>query len=477
MTQDPYQTLAGMAAAFRSGALDPDQTAESHLQRIARLDPRLHAFIRTTPDRAMAQAEAARLQLKAGTDLGPLHGIPYAAKDLFDVQGLPTGAGCRLLADNVARRDSTVVRRLARAGTTLVGKTHTVQFAYGAAGINHDLGTPHNPWHEAPHAPGGSSSGSAVAVAAGLVPFALGTDTGGSVRVPAALCGIVGLKTTLGRVSRAGVYPLALSLDTVGPIARSVEDAALVFDAIQGEDPADASTLGIAPIDVLQGLRAGVKGLRIAFGESVFFDDVDPDVDKAVRAAEEVFRSLGAPVGRIGIPEVTAVWAEEKRPLLIPAEGCAVNGRWLDEHLNELDPAIGPRMATGRSLSAPDYVALLARLRDLQASVRRTLCDVDAVICPTTMSPARPLAAVDTDFEAYLAYNWRVHRNTGIGNLLGLCGVSVPCGFTSEGLPVGLQIYAKPFQEDVALRVAYAYEQATSWHLQRPDLSWLRSGN
>src|SRR4029077_17199139 len=240
----------------------------------------------------------------------------------------------RLLAENVAAHDSAVVSRLAAAGLTPLGKTYTVQFAYGAAGINHDQGTPHNPWHPTPHAPGGSSSGSAVAVAAGLVPMALGTDTGGSVRVPAALCGIVGLKTTIGRVSRSGVYPLSWTLDSVGPLTRSVEDAALVYQALQGADPRDASTTGIAPHDALRGLKDGVKGLRIAFGETVFFDDVDPEVEKTVRESGQVFRSLGAQVASIAIPEAAAAWAEEKRPLLIPAEACAVNRQFLDKHLD-----------------------------------------------------------------------------------------------------------------------------------------------
>jgi len=465
--------IASMAADIRSGALTPTTITEALLARVAALDPGLHAFVQIMRDEALAQAQAAEAQLRGGRDLGPLHGIPYAAKDLFDVLGVATGAGCRLLSDNIAERDSAVVGNLAKAGSVLLGKTHTVQFAYGAAGINHDLGTPHNPWHREPHAPGGSSSGSAVAVAAGLVPMALGTDTGGSVRVPAALCGIVGLKTTIGRISRAGVYPLSPTLDSVGPITRTVEDAALAFQAMQGHDGRDASTRGVTPLDTLRGLRDGVHGLRIAFCETTFFDDVDADVGLAVRDAAHVFRALGSPVGAMAIPEVAAAWAEPKRPLLIPAEACAVNGTLLDHHLAALDPVIGPRMLTGRSLSAPDYFALLARLTDLQRDICWTLRDVDAFIVPTTMSPARPIAEFDADLDRYLAYNWRVHRNTGLGNLLNLCAVSVPCGFSADGLPIGLQIYAKPFQEDVALRVAYAYEQATQWHRARPNMEWL----
>ena len=467
-----FESITNLSGRIGSGRLSPVKVVEQLLGRIDALDERLHAFIRVMPEQALAQSRAAEIALKSGASLGILHGIPYAAKDLFDVKGVSTTAGTHLLAKNVAGQDSAVVRKLAAAGMVLLGKTHTVQFAYGAAGINHDHGTPHNPWHPIPHAPGGSSSGSAVAVASGLVPFALGTDTGGSVRVPAALCGIVGLKTTVGRISRAGVYPLSWTLDSVGPITRSVEDAALVFQAMQGTDSQDESTAGVTSHDTLRGLKDGVKGLRIAFGETTFFDDVDREVENAVREAGKVFSSLGAQLASIAVPEVAAAWAEKNRGLLIPAEACSVNRELLDKHLAELDPVIGPRMLTGRTLSAPDYFALLRRYAELREQVQWTLRDVDALIVPTTMAPARPLAAIDASSETYLDYNMRVHRNTGIGNILNLCAVSVPCGFTSAGLPIGLMIYAKPFQEDMALRVAYAYEQATEWHTRHPDLAW-----
>lgn len=467
-----FESITSLSSRIASGSTRPVKVAEELLARIDTLDRKLHSFIRVLPEQALTQARAAEQALKNGST-GPLVGIPYAAKDLFDVKGMPTTAGTHLLANNVAKEDCTVVRKLNAAGMVLLGKTHTVQFAYGAAGLNHDHGTPHNPWHAEPHAPGGSSSGSAVAVASGLVSFALGTDTGGSVRVPAALCGIVGLKTTIGRISRAGVYPLCWTLDSVGPITRSVEDAALVYQAMQGTDTRDESTVGIAVHDTVRELTDGVKGLRIAFGETTFFDDVDPEVEKAVREAGKVFGSLGAQVASIAVPEAAAAWAEKNRGLLIPAEGCVANRDLLDKHFNELDPVIGPRMLTGRTLSAPDYFLLLRRYAELREQVRATLRDVDALIVPTTMTPAWPLSKIDASPESYLDYNMRVHRNTGIGNILNLCAVSLTCGFTSGGLPIGLQIYAKPFHEDMALRVAYAYEQATEWSARRPDLTWV----
>src|SRR5215207_7108602 len=229
-----YATIAELGAQLRTGALGPVKLAEAFLERIGALDKRLHAFIAVTRDRALAEARAAETLLRGGHDLGPLQGVPYAVKDLYDVQGQPTTGGTRLLAGNVAAEDCSAVRRLSAAGMVLLGKTYTVQFAFGGVGINHDHGTPHNPWSSTPLAPGGSSSGSGVAVGAGLVPMALGTDTGGSVRIPAALCGTVGLKTTVGRISRAGIYPLSFTLDSVGPLTRSVEDAALVYQALAG---------------------------------------------------------------------------------------------------------------------------------------------------------------------------------------------------------------------------------------------------
>ena len=466
-----FESIASLSSRIRSGDTTPTKVTQALLDRIDNLDARLHAFIRVMPEQAMAQAQAAENSAKGGRKAGLLNGIPYAAKDLFDVKGIPTTAGTRLLSNNVAKLDSTVVSKLNAAGMVLLGKTHTVQFAYGAAGINHDHGTPHNPWHRVPHNPGGSSSGSAVAVASGLVPFALGTDTGGSVRVPAALCGVVGLKTTVGRVSRAGVYPLCWTLDSVGPITRSVEDAAIVFQAMQGADAEDASTAGIDPIDAMKKLKAGVKGLRVAFAETVFFDGLDPEVEKAVRESGRVFSSLGARVSSIAVPEAASAWAEKNRGLLIPAEACVWNGRFLDKHMAELDPVIGPRMLTGRSLSAPDYFLLLKRYAELRERLKDTLRDIDVLITPTTMVPPKPLTEIEA---SYLEHNTLYHRNSGIGNILDLCAVSLPCGFTSNGLPVGLQVYAKPFQEDMALRVAYAYEKATEWHTRRPDLASLQ---
>jgi len=467
-----FESITALAARIRAGQLSPVTLTESLLDRIAALDGPLHAFIAVTRERALAEARAAELAIRGGQDLGPLHGIPYAAKDLIDVRGVATTAGTRLLAGNVAKEDAAVVRRLAGAGMILLGKTYTVQFAFGGVGANHDQGTPHNPWHATHHVPGGSSSGSAVAVAAGLVPMALGSDTGGSVRLPASLCGTVGLKTTVGRVSRAGVYPLSFTLDSIGPLTRTVEDAALVYQALQGEDARDETTEGVRPHDVLAHLKDGVRGLRLAFAETLFFDEVDSEVEHAVRETATAFRSLGAQVESIKLPEVAEAMSEDKRSLAIAAEACAYAARFLDHHFDELDPVVAHRMIRGRQLSAPDYFALLRQWADLRRRLAARLADVDALLVPTTPLPAKPLAEVDHTRESYSQYNGHYLRNTAVGNILNLCGVSVPCGFTRSGLPIGLMVYGKPFQEDVVLRVTHAYERATDWHTRRPDLGW-----
>lgn len=467
-----FQTLTALARRLRSGEIGSLALAERFLERAGALDGKLHAFQRVLRDRALAQARAAESALRAGIDLGPLHGLPWVAKDLFDVAGEPTTAGTHLLDGTRARADAAAVRKLERAGMVLLGKTHTVQLAYGGVGINTDQGTPHNPWHPTAHAPGGSSSGTAVAMAAGLAPAGLGTDTGGSVRIPAALCGVVGLKTTVGRVSRAGVYPLSFSLDSVGPLARSVEDAALVYRELLGEDPDDETTRGVPVDDPLRDLAAGVKGMRLAFAETVFFEEVDPEIEKAVRDAGRVLRDLGATVESIGLPEAAEALKLNARGLVIAAEAYAVNQELLETHFDEMDPVVRERMRAGREITGPEYFRRTRRWSALRREVERSLGRVDALLVPTTMIPPLPVAPLAASLDLYAQRNVQYLRNTAIGNILGLCGLSLPCGFTGAGLPVGLMIYGRAFAEATVLRVGHAYEQATTWHERTPDLAW-----
>ncbi len=470
-----YQSITELGRRLRSGELSPVTLTEILLDRIEDLDGALGAFQLVDGDRALATARAAHSALAAGQDLGPLHGIPYAAKDLFDVNGLPTTAGTHLLAENIAGADAAVVARLSRAGMVLLGKTKTVQFAYGGAGINRDLGTPHNPWHRIHHLPGGSSSGSGVSVAAGMATAALGSDTGGSVRIPAALCGITGLKTTVGQVSRAGVYPLSSSLDSVGPLTRSAEDAALIYQAMQGPDADDDTTHGRPLQDVMTHLRDGVEGLRIGIAETAFWDDADAEVVAAVRSAAEVFADSGAHVHSVEFPAAADAMTLNPRGLVIAAEAYAVNRRFIDEHFDELDPIVANRMINGRDVTAADYIQTTQDWKRLRLEAVRQLMDVDAVLCPTTAIPACALADADGDMAVYSHKNVMYLRNTAIGNILDLCGLSVPCGLTGDGLPIGLMIYGRPFTEDTVLRIGHAYQQSSKWHLQRPDLKWAAS--
>ena len=468
-----YRSIVELGRAIRAGELSATAIAEHFLERIDALEPRLGAFNVICRDRALAQARAADAQLGAGIDLGPLHGIPYVAKDLYDVAGLPTTAGARLLKDSVRDHNCTVVERLTRVGMVLLGKTITVQFAYGGAGINTDQGTPHNPWHRVPHLPGGSSSGSGVAVAAGMAPMGLGSDTGGSVRIPASMCGITGLKTTVGRVSRAGIYPLSWSLDSAGPLTRDTADAALVYEAMQGADPADATTRGQTPHDVTSGLGRGVAGLTLGVPRAVFWDNCDAEVESLVRKAVAQLESLGARVIDIEFEAAESACRLNPRGLVIAAEAYAVNSRLMESNFNDLDPIVASRIEKGRDIPAHEYLTTVRTWEALRAESAAVLADIDGLLCPTVMIPPVPVADAMASPDAYTDCNVQTLRNTAIGNILGLCGLSVPCGFTSRALPVGLMIYGKPFDEGSVLRIGHAYEQSTDWGRRHPPLDWL----
>lgn len=472
MADPPDLELTELSDLLHRGEVSPVELAGHLLERIGAQDERHHAFVHVTRERALAEARRAEAELARGESRGPLHGIPYAAKDLFDVAGVATGAGSHLLADRIADTDATVVRRLREAGMVLIGKTHTVQFAYGGVGINHDTGTPRNPWRtDEPYVPGGSSSGSAVAVAAGMAPVALGSDTSGSVRIPASLCGLTGLKTTVGRVGRSGVYPLSPTLDSVGPLARSAADCALVYEAMQGADPGDPTTIGQRPHDVTSSLDDGVAGTRLAFVDTMFFDGADPAVSDAVRATAEVFAELGADVVSIEAPEVDEVMGGTEAPhrtRTVAAEGCVVNRRFLEESFDELDPVVAHRMWPGFELSAVEFLEAFEAWRRLRDSFAERTSGIDAWLVPSTMRTARPVAEVDAGLDTYARFNGEYLRNTSIGNRLEWCGLSVPCGFTVDGLPIGMTIHAPAMHEHVVSRIGHAYQQATDWHRRRP---------
>ena len=465
-----YRSITKLASMLRSGETTPTALTEHFLARIEKLNGPLNAFNLVTAERAMAEAKSAEVLLAAGRDLGPLHGVPYGVKDIYDVAGLPTTAGSKTLNSAPKKEESEVTRRLAAAGMIVLGKTITVEFAKGIVGINHIQGTPHNPWCEEHCVPGGSSAGTAVAVASGMAPMGLGSDTGGSVRVPAGLSGTVGLKSTVGRISRFGVFPLSWTLDSIGPLTRSVEDAALIYQILQGEDARDESTLGIRPDEALVSIKAGVKGIRIGIPQHTFFDNVDTEVEQAVMTAAQTFRDLGATVENIPYPEAEAV--TKMSSVINGVEAAVIHEERLKTKADLMDPVVGPRMLSEREYLATDYVKMLKELKKLQVSQMETLSEVDVVLSPSSRIPAMPVATVDESLAVYLNYAEQYIANSNVGNRLGLCGLSLPCGFTAKGLPIGLLLNGKPFQEAMVLRVGYAYEQATNWKEVYPDLSW-----
>ncbi len=462
MASDPTLMSAHeLAAAFAARRLSPVEVVDALLARIARLEPRLHAFVEVYADEARLAAEAADKAIRSGHAVGPLHGVPIALKDLIDLEGRITTGGSAAWRDRRSPVTATLAKKLIAAGMIVIGKTHTVEFAMGGWGTNQHMGTPWNPWDpKIARTPGGSSSGTGVAVAAGMAPWGIGTDTGGSVRLPASWCGLSGLKTTIGRVSTYGILPLAPSLDTPGPIARSVEDAALLFTAMQGADPLDPRTLSAPPpCDPLPTLRRGVKGLRLARMPANERPGTDDAVLAAYDRALDELAGLGAEIVDIALPWRFAETMHQTGRI-IGSESYALVGELVDNPNLPIDEAVRPRIRIGRSITAPQYLAALADRDRLKREFLAALDGIDALLTPTTQTAAIPLDEVDqTTTPAYF---------TRVFNLLEMCALAVPNGFTADGLPISLQIACHPYDEATALRIGWAYQQATDWHTRRP---------
>jgi aspartyl-tRNA(Asn)/glutamyl-tRNA(Gln) amidotransferase subunit A len=460
-TPDPiWSGVAELSRAFAARALSPVEVVDTLLARIAERDGKLHAWIAVYGEEARLAAEAADKAIRSGHRVGPLHGIPIGLKDLVDMEGRVTTGGSKVWIDRVSPTTATLAERLVAAGMIVLGKTHTVEFAMGSFGTNTHLGTPWNPWDMTVHrTPGGSSSGSAVAVAAGFVPVAIGTDTGGSVRIPAGWCGLAGLKVTIGRISTHGVLPLAFTLDTPGPLARSVEDCALIFRALNGPDPRDPQTLAWTPADPMPTLRRGVAGLRLAVMPDAERAGVDAEVLSAYDASVKQLASLGAEIVRVALPDKFSDYAAGVGRI-IAAEGYRFVGHLVDDPTLPLDPDVRPRIQLGRDVLARDYVMTLATREEHKRAFAAALADVDALLTPTALTAPIPIASVDQSRTA-------AHFTRG-GNYLGLCGLAIPNGFTAEGLPTSLQVLCHPGDEAMALRIGWAYEQATGWHERRP---------
>jgi aspartyl-tRNA(Asn)/glutamyl-tRNA(Gln) amidotransferase subunit A len=469
MTEADLQqlTLARAATMIARRELSPVELTQAIVARIERLNPEMRAFITVEGDRALAAAQAAEAEIAHG-HTRPLQGIPVSVKDLYDTDGIKTTAGSRMLADRVPTQDATAVRKLREGGAVTVGKTNLHEFAFGLTTVNPHYGTAKNPWNK-DCTTGGSSGGSAAAVALGLGMGSLGTDTGGSIRIPAALCGIVGLKPTYGRVSLHGVIPLSWSMDHAGPMARTVEDVAILLEAIAGYDPKDPATQHVPVPRYTDALTGEIKGLRIGIPETYFYERLAPEVDSAVRMALKSIEKAGARIVPANLPHITVhrgVWLNIASP-----EAYSYHENHLKSRADQYGRDVRGRLEAGRTLLAVDYVRAQRARSMMKEECKKIFDSVDAVI-----TPAVPIAAPcieDLHQPSGLATETNatsLARYTRFFNVIGLPAISIPCGFTSGGMPIGMQIAGKAFDECTLLRVAHAYEQDAGWFKRRPTM-------
>lgn len=466
LTWLPVQELV---PAIRRRRLSPVELIDAYLDRIAAADGELCSFITVDAEGARAAAQRAEQEIAGGNYRGPLHGIPYALKDIYRTKGIRTTAGSKILANYVPDYDSTVHEKLQAAGAILVGKLHTSEFARGPAGGHPCYPRARNPWN-LEHIPGGSSSGSGIAAAAGLVPIAMGTCTGGSIRIPAAFCGAVGLKPTYGRVSRYGIIPLSWSLDHAGPLGRTVAHCAAALGAIAGPDHRDSTARNLRVPDYLAELNGDVSGLRVALVKEMWAEPMDAHVRQLTTAAIDTLAGLGMQVKEISLPLVSL--AVPTVEAIILAEAAQYHLRWLRERAEDYGPGLAANLLAGVGLTAQDLV-LAQRVRRLVVEqFRSAMSAVDLLVSPTS-----PITAPRFDDDIVVLEGrqvpWRSVRSrfTRIYNLTGLPALSVPCGFAPNGLPVGLQLASKPFDEGTLLRAGHAYEQAAGRVGKRPQLA------
>jgi len=455
---------AGEAARLIAAKkLSPVELTKALLARIEKYDGGLNAFLTLRPEQSLADAKAAEDAVMRGDDLGPLHGVPYALKDIIDAEGWPTTAHSRLLADNIAAADAPVTAKLRAAGGILLGKLSTHEFALG--GPSFDLPWPpaRNAWGR-DYAPGGSSSGSGTAVAAGFVPIALGSDTGGSVRNPASMNGLLGMKATYGRVSRRGVVPLSFSLDHVGPLTRTTADNALALSVIAGHDPRDPGSAEEPLSDMGGQLGRGVKGLKIGVIRHFYTKDLiaDPEMAAALEAAIKVLEGLGAEIREIEARPL-AQYAACNRVILL-SEACAIHEKWITERADDYGALLLGRLLPGMAYSGVDYVQATRTRARYAAEFNENFNTLDAVVTINNMEPAFLIE----DFEAGEKHYPRQARTPF--NVTGNPALAVPTGFSSSGLPLSMQIVTGQFDEAMGYRVAAAYEAETGWTTKHPDL-------
>ena len=454
-----YATIRELGARYRKRELSPVEVARALLARIEKLDPALHAFVTLTPDRALADARAAEDALRRG-DERPLLGIPVGHKDIYLTKGIRTTGGSALFADWVPDSDSTVGRRWQDAGTVLLGKLITHEFAFGLQFPGHRFQPARNPWN-LEHIPGGSSSGSGAALAAGLLHGATGSDTGGSIRGPAAFCGITGLKPTYGRVSRAGVMTLSWTLDHTGPMARTVEDCAYLLQAIAGHDAADPACSTRPVDDYVGALDGNVRGLRIGVPRNYFFEDADTDNVRAFEDALGTLRKLGADVRDLQIP---AFNLSRSFMLIMLSEAFAYHEQDLRLHPELYGEMLRERLLTGALVTGPEYVQAQRVRMQICADVAEVMKTVDVLATPTTPKTA---PTFKTMYDPELAFP---RTNMPPFNLTGQPTLALPCGLSASGLPLSLQLSGRAFEEATVLRLGHAYQRATDWHTRRPPV-------
>ena len=449
-----------LAEQLRMQQLSPVELARDCLGRIERLNPELNAFITVTAKSALSQARAAEAEIAKGRWRGPLHGIPLGLKDLIDTAGVRTTAASALFENRIPTQDAEVVRRLQEAGAVILGKQNLHEFAYGGSSMVSHYGAVRNPWNPE-HIAGGSSGGSAAAVAAGLCCGAIGTDTAGSIRDPAALCGAVGLKPTYGRVSVRGVIPLSPSLDHVGPITRTVADAAVMLQAIAGFDANDPASVHVAAGDYVAGLGQNPESMRLGIPRAFFCADLDPEVAAALDRALALLAGMTAEIREIELAVPTD-------RTLQSAESYAYHAEFVARHLDLYQPETLRRIQAGASIDAAAVDRCRRELQQARREIDRVFEHVDLLVTPTTPIPAPTLAELEQDPEQLRPRELQLLRNTRPFNVWGLPAISIPCGFTSRGLPIGMQIAGPHWQEARVLQLAHAYEQATPWHERQP---------
>ncbi|MGF1502594.1 MAG: amidase [Paracoccaceae bacterium] len=463
MSETLHRSLEEIVARAASGAVTAAALVETHLDALARIGPTLNAVARLEPE--AARAAATRLDAQAVAERGPLHAAPLAHKDLYGRAGWRLEAGSKILAGESARSTAHAIAALDRAGAMDLGRLNTVEFAMGGHGRNVHTGPPRNPWNPA-HVTGGSSSGSAAAVAAGAVPAALGSDTGGSIRLPAAACGLVGLKPTAGRIGRSGIFPLSGTLDTAGPLCRTVRDAALMLQALAGPDPRDPQVVDLPVPDCLSGIEDGLDGLRIGIPRPYFFDPLEGAVAAQTEAAIALLEREGARIADTAIGGVET--ANRLAVLIINAEASAQHRPWLETRARDYGPETLARLIAGLLLPAEAYLTALGRRRSLLAEVMSgPLAEHDLLAVPCWTTDVPEIAPDAAPGFAKQAMDIG-HCNRPF-NMLGLPAIVVPCGLSPTGLPVALQLVARPFAEATLLRAARAFERARAfWQDHRP---------